>query len=148
MLILADNPAYFYRYDVCSEDRINSKLLLKLNCAEFRLCKGIPKEALESSAAKFSELYVEQFNDGVSVRSRECELAMAAGVETCPACVRLAEKLCPEGKRNSPSSAVLIKIKPDLPDCGAESDEVFQILNARHEGVSSLLRQISIRYCC
>ena len=116
---------YLSRYDECSEDRLNSKLLLKLNCGDFRLCKGLPTEALDSSDAKISELFVEQLDDGVSVRSRECELAMVSGLATCPACVGLAKKLCPEDKPSSPSSSsVVIKIKPDLPEAGAESEEV------------------------
>ena len=84
-------------------------------------------EALDSSDAKISELFVEQLDDGVSVRSRECELAMVSGLATCPACVGLAKKLCPEDKpsSSSPSSSpVVIKVKPDLPEVEAESEEV------------------------
>ena len=49
---------------------------------------------------------------------------MLGAVPTCSACVGLANRLCPEEKPSSPSSAVVIKIKPDLPEGGAESDEV------------------------
>ena len=125
MISFIQPSKYNSRYDEGSEDRLNSKLLLKLNCGDFRLCKGLPVEALDSPDAKISELFIEQLNDGMSVRSRECELAMVSGLATCPACAGLVMKLCPEHKSSSPSSSpVNIKVKPDLPEGEADSEEV------------------------
>ena len=114
---------FLTRYDECSEDRLNSKLLLKLNCGEFRLCKGLPKEALDSPDAKISQVYIEQLNEGISVRSRDCELAMVEATATCSACTVLAKKLCPEHKPTSSSSEVCVQVKPDLHDGGFEESE-------------------------
>ena len=121
-----DPSEFLPRYDECSEDRLNSKLLLKLNCGEFRLCKGLPKEALDSPDAKISQVYIEQLNEGISVRSRDCELAMVGTTVTCSACNVLAKKLCPEYKptsSGSSSSEVCVQVKPDLPDGGFEESE-------------------------
>ncbi len=107
-------------FDACSEDRIDSKLLLKLNCGDFRLCQGVVVGAAHD-VVKVSDVYIEPLSNQTLVRSRECEW-VRVGDGACSMCKILRDRVCPVGdvkkddsdedwQPNSPGSCSLYYVR-------------------------------------